>query len=220
MNITVFLADDHAVVRDGLRSLLEAQGDIKVVGEAATGEETLRRLKDLSASVVIDVAIVDIAMPEPNGIEVTRLISKAHPSMAVVILSMYSTAEHVVRALEAGARAFLVKESAGMEVVNAVRAVHAGKRYLSERISDRVVDSYLSPRGGTEAGPFACLTDRERKILRLLAQGRSAAEIAKAIRTSTKNVETTCLALMQEFAQGDLKSLSEFAAARRFASSE
>ncbi len=76
MNITVFLADDHAVVRDGLRSLLEAQGDIKVVGEAATGEETLRRLKVLSASVVIDVAIVDIAMPEPNGIEVTRLISK------------------------------------------------------------------------------------------------------------------------------------------------
>ncbi len=134
MNITVFLADDHAIVRDGLRALLEAQGDIRVVGEASTGREALHRLKELSASIVIDVAIVDIAMPEMNGIDLTREIVAALPSTAVVILSMYSTAEHVSRAFLAGARAFLAKESAGAELADAVRAVHAGGRYVSERV--------------------------------------------------------------------------------------
>ena len=135
MSITVFLADDHAVVRDGLKALLESQKDIQVIGEAATGEEALRRLKELSASVEVDVLVVDISMPEPNGIDVVRDVRQKYPGTGVVVLSMHSTAEHLSRALEAGAQAYVVKESAGAEVVNAVRAVHEGGRYLSGRIS-------------------------------------------------------------------------------------
>ena len=163
MNITVFLADDHAIVRDGLRALLEAQSDIRVVGEAATGREALRRLKELSASVVIDVAIVDIAMPEMNGIDLTREIVAALPSTAVVILSMYSTAEHVSRAFLAGARAFLAKESAGTEVVDAVRAVHAGGRYVSERLSKSAARAPAFDRAASQPIPPARPSDQERR---------------------------------------------------------
>lgn len=155
MNITVFLADDHAIVRDGLRALLEAQSDIRVVGEAATGREALRRLKELSASVVIDVAIVDIAMPEMNGIDLTREIVAALPSTAVVILSMYSTAEHVSRAFLAGARAFLAKESAGTEVADAVRTVHAGGRYVSERVPKSGVPAATPQQTVSQSAPPA-----------------------------------------------------------------
>jgi len=162
VNITVFLADDHAIVRNGLRALLEAQSDIRVVGEAATGREALRRLKELSASVVIDVAIVDIAMPEMNGIDLTREIVTALPSTAVIILSMYSTAEHVSRAFLAGAQAFLAKESAGTEVADAVRTVHAGGRYVSQRVSQSAVQALASDQTASQPGPPARPKDQER----------------------------------------------------------
>jgi DNA-binding NarL/FixJ family response regulator len=151
VSITVFLADDHAVVRDGLKALLEAQKDIQVVGEAATGEETLRRLKELSASVEVDVLVVDISMPEPNGIDVAREVRETYPGMGVVVLSMHATAEHLARALAAGAHAYVVKESAGAEVVNAVRAVHEGGRYLSGRIS-RELREPTRPEAGSSSG--------------------------------------------------------------------
>jgi len=137
--ITVFLADDHAVVRDGLRALLEAHADIQVIGDAADGRETVRQV----ARLCPDVIVLDIAMPELNGIEAAREIGHVCPSTKVIILSMLSTTEHIFRALQAGARGYLLKESAGVEVVNAVRAVHAGQRYLSQKISDRIVDDYL-----------------------------------------------------------------------------
>ena len=133
MSITVFLADDHAVVRDGLRSLLEAQPDITVVGDAADGRQTLKLIEQLHP----DVAIMDIAMPELNGIEAAGKIRTNYPSTQIIILSIYSTEEHISRALQAGARGYVLKESAGIEVVNAVRSVHSGHHYLSQKLTDR-----------------------------------------------------------------------------------
>jgi len=181
MTITVLLADDHAVVRDGLRLLLEAQGDIKVVGDAANGREAVHQVKRLRP----DVVVMDIAMPELNGIEATRQIREACPPAQVVILSMHYTSEHIFRALQAGARGYLLKESAGIEVVNAVRTVHAGHRYLSQKISDKVIDNYVRQReaAGTTS-PLARLSPREREVLQLVVEGKSSAEIASALSLS------------------------------------
>lgn len=206
--ITVFLADDHAVVRDGLGFLLEAQNDIKVIGDAANGRDAVQQVAQLCP----DVVLVDIAMPDLNGIEATRQICKTCPSAQVVILSMHSTSEHIFRALQAGARGYLLKESAGLEVVHAVRAVHAGHRYLSQRISDRVIDDYVRQREAIEAeSPLARLSPREREILQLVVEGQSSAEIADILSLSPKTVETYRSRLMKKLGVSDLPSLVKFA---------
>jgi len=208
VSITVFLADDHAVVRDGLRFLLEAQQDIEVVGDAANGREAVRLVTQLRP----DVVILDIAMPELNGIEAAGQICEACPSSQIIILSMYSTTEHIFRALQAGARGYLLKESAGIEVVNAVRAVHAGRRYLSQKISDQVIDDYIHQReAAEERGPLARLSPREREILQLVVEGKSSVEIADVLFLSPKTVETYRSRLMQKLGIGDLPSLVKFA---------
>jgi DNA-binding NarL/FixJ family response regulator len=206
--ITVFLADDHAVVRDGLRFLLEAHENIEVIGDAANGRDAVEQ----AARLCPDVVILDIAMPDLNGIEATRQIGKTCPSAQVVILSMHSTSEHVFRALQAGARGYLLKESAGVEVVNAVRAVHAGHRYLSQKISDQVIDDYVRQRESDEAtSPLARLSPREQEILQLVVEGQSSAEIANLLSLSSKTVETYRSRLMQKLGIGDLPGLVKFA---------
>ncbi len=205
--IRVFLADDHAVVRDGLRLILEAQGDIAVVGEAANGHQAVRLVQQLRP----DVVVMDIAMPELNGIEATREIRQSCPATQAVILSMHSTAEHIFRALEAGARGYLLKESAGLEVVEAVRAVHAGRRYLSQRISDTVIDDYLRQRQAATKDPLERLTPRERQVLQLVAEGKSSAEIGDILFLSPKTVDTYRSRLMQKLGLSDLPSLIRFA---------
>ena len=140
--IRVLLADDHPVVRHGLRVLLEAQADIDVVGDVANGRELLRQAQQLKP----DVVLLDIAMPEMNGIEATLQMRDSCPSTQILILSMHSTTEHIFRALQAGARGYLLKDSAGSEVVEAVRVVHAGRRYLSHKIAATVVDDYIAER--------------------------------------------------------------------------
>jgi len=208
MTITVFLVDDHAVVRDGLRLLLEEQGDIKVIGDAANGREAVQQVEQLRP----DVVVMDIAMPELNGIEATRQIREGCPSAQVVVLSMHYTSEHIFRALQAGARGYLLKESAGIEVVNAVRAVHAGQRYLSQKISDKVVDNYVRQREAAETtSPLARLSPRERQILQLVVEGESSAEIASALSLSRKTVETYRSRLMRKLDISDLPSLVKFA---------
>jgi DNA-binding NarL/FixJ family response regulator len=208
MSITVFLADDHAVVRDGLRFLLEAQQDIQVVGDAADGREAVKRV----ARLCPDVAIVDIAMGELNGIEATRQICQVSASTRVIILSMHSTTEHIFQALQAGARGYLLKESAGIEVVNAVRAVHSGRRYLSQKISDAVIDDYVSQREFAEArGPLARLSPREREVLQLVVEGRSSAQVAEILSLSPKTVETYRSRLMRKLGISDLPALVKFA---------
>jgi DNA-binding NarL/FixJ family response regulator len=208
VTITVFLADDHAVFRDGLRLVLDAEGDIQVIGDAADGREAV----DQVAQLCPDVVVMDIAMPELNGIEATRRIHASCSPTQVVILSMYYTTEHVFQALHAGARGYLPKESAGIEVVDAVRTVHAGHRYLSHRISDKVIDDYVSQRELAEGGsPLARLSSREREIIQLVVEGRSSAEIAGRLSLSQKTIETYRSRIMQKLGIDDLPGLVRFA---------
>ena len=208
MSITVLLADDHAVLRDGLRVMLEAETDIEVIGDAADGREAVQR----AAQLCPDVVVMDIAMPELNGIEAAREIGSLCPSSEIVILSMHSTSEHIFRALQAGARGYLLKESAGAEVVRAVRAVHAGRRYLSERISDGLVDDYVRARQPAEAKtPLTRLSPRESEVLQLVVEGKSSADIAEILCLSPKTVETYRSRLMSKLGIHDLPSLVKFA---------
>jgi DNA-binding NarL/FixJ family response regulator len=208
MVIRVFLADDHAVVRDGLRFLLEAQSQIHVIGDAANGREAVRQVQQSKP----DVVVMDIAMPELNGIEATQQIREACPSTQVVILSMHSTAEYIFRAFQSGAQGYLLKESAGMELVDAVRTVYAGNRYLSYRIAGTVLDDYVQQRQTAQAdNPLERLSGREREILQLLVEGKSNAQIAKILSLSSKTVETYRSRLMQKLGINDLPSLTKFA---------
>ncbi len=203
--IRIVLADDHAVVRDGLRVLLQAQPDIEVVGDAANGREAMRLTQQLHP----DVVVMDIAMPELNGIEATLQIHDVAPATQVLILSMHSTTEHIFRALQAGARGYLLKDSAGAEVVEAVRVVHAGRRYLSPKIASTVIDDYISER--QRASPLDSLSRRERQILQLVAEGKSSAEAAAMRFLSPKTVDTYRSRMMQKLGIADVPSLVKFA---------
>jgi DNA-binding NarL/FixJ family response regulator len=204
MPITVFVVDDHAIVREGLASLLGAQPDIRVIGTAADGREALREILRLQP----DVVVMDIAMPEMNGIETTRGLRDRLPQTRVVILSMYSSVEHVFHALEAGATAYLLKEAAAQEVVDAVRAVHAGRRYLGRKIAEMVAEGIGR---GSAASPLESLSARERQVLQLVAEGRSSAQIAAALHLSPKSVDTYRSRLMQKLHRTDIAGLVKFA---------
>ena len=207
MNITVFLADDHAVVRDGLSFLLDAEPDITVVGAAADGRQAANQVANLCP----DIVIMDIAMPELNGIDATREISIVCPSARIIILSMYVTAEHVMRALQAGAYGYLMKESAGSEVVDAVRTVQAGHRYLSRQITDQLVDQLVHQPESVSESPLARLSPREREVLQLVVEGCSSAEIAETLSLSVKTVETYRSRIMVKLDIHDLPGLVKFA---------
>lgn len=208
MAIRVFLADDHAVVRDGLRSLLEAQADITVVGDAADGRETVRQVPRLHP----DVVVMDIAMPELNGVEATLQIRQSGPATRIVILSMYSTTEHIFRALQAGAQGYVLKESAGKEVVNAVRAVYGGRHYLSPRVAEAMMDNCGYLRGAAQTKtPLDSLSYREREVLQLVVEGKTSSQIAEILYLSAKTVETYRSRLMQKLGLSDIPALVKFA---------
>ena len=208
MSIAVFIADDHAVVRDGLRLLIESQSDMKVVSEASNGREAARQVLRTSP----DVVIMDLAMPELNGVEATRQIRQNCPTTKVIILSMHSSSEHIFQALKAGAHGYLLKESAGMEVISAIRVVHSGKRYLSEKIGDQMIDEYIHNREIVETGsPLSKLSTREREILQLVVEGKSSADIGRTLFISPKTVETYRSRLMQKLGISDLAGLIRFA---------
>lgn len=203
--IRVLLADDHAVVRDGLRALLQAQPGIEVVGDISNGREAVRETQRLRP----DVVVMDIAMPELNGIEATLQIQEISPSPRILILSMHSTTEHIFRALQAGARGYLLKDSAGKEVVEAVRVVHAGRRYLSQKIAATVIDDYIAERHRTS--PLDSLSPRERQILQLIAEGKTSAEVGAMLFLSPKTVDTYRSRMMHKLGIGDLPHLVKFA---------
>ncbi len=208
MSIKVVIADDHAVFRDGLRSLLEAQKDITVIGEAANGRDAVREVKRLKP----DVVIMDIAMAELNGIEAAAQISGALPSSRVVILSMYKSDEHISRSLKAGAWGYLLKESAGAEVIDAIRTVHAGQRYLSRKVLDHVWKDYLSPGKSREIkDPLAVLSQREREVLQLVVEGKTSSEIADILFLSPNTVDTYRSRIMQKLSMDNIPSLVKFA---------
>jgi len=208
MPINVFIADDHAVVRDGLRLLLESQNDITVVGDAADGRRTVNQVQQLSP----DILVMDIAMPELNGIEATRQIRVVCPSTQVVILSMYATTEHIFQAMQAGALGYLLKESAAVEVVNAIRSVHSGRRYFCKKIDADMIDSYIHYRQISMCkSPLESLSPREREVLQLVVEGKSSAEIASILYLSPKTVETYRSRLMQKLGINDVPGLVKFA---------
>ena len=208
MPIKVFLADDHAVVREGLSLLLDTQAGITVVGEAADGRKAVRQVERLCP----DVVVMDIAMPGMNGIEATAQIRNICPSTQVVILSMHSSAEHILRALRAGALGYLLKESAGKELIQAVQTVYGGRRYLSRQIAESVIDDYISGSPATQAkNLLESLSSREREVLQLVAEGKSSTEIAEVLYLSPKTIETYRSRLMHKLGISDLPGLVKFA---------
>jgi DNA-binding NarL/FixJ family response regulator len=202
MAITILLADDHGVLRDGVRRLLEANADLRVVATADDGMVAVEKAAELQP----EVAVMDISMPRMNGIDATRVITRRSPATSVVILSMHSTAELVRQATLAGARGFLLKEAAGDEVVRAVRAVAAGQRYFSSGIANKLLDL-----PGVAGAGMEVLTAREREVLQLVAEGKSNAEAAAALGLSPRSVETYRGRLMQKLGIEDLPALVKFA---------
>jgi len=185
--IQIVLADDHVVMRNGLRLLLERQPDFEVTGEAGDGRTTV----EICEAKRPDVVVLDIAMPQLNGIEAARQISAKLPQTAVVVLSMHSDEAYVLRALKAGARAYLLKDSAEADLIAAIRAVSEGKAFFSPSISKMLMDDYVRRLGqrGVEDS-YELLTTREREILQLLAEGKSNKEVASILNMSLYTVET------------------------------
>ncbi|MGH8687738.1 MAG: response regulator [Burkholderiales bacterium] len=203
--IRVLLVDDHAVVRDGLRALLELGEEFEVVGVAANGRDAVLEAQGLQP----DVVVMDVAMPELDGIEAARRIVEKCASTRVLMLSMYLSSEHVYRALNAGAHGYVLKESAGDEVVEAIRAVHAGKRYLSHKISEAMIDDFL--RDGVRVSPLDSLSLRERDVLQLVVEGQTNNAIAQKLSLSPKTVETYRTRIMRKLNVPDTVELVKFA---------
>ncbi|HKO54501.1 MAG TPA: response regulator transcription factor [Thermoanaerobaculia bacterium] len=204
--IRVLLADDHTLVRAGIRGLLAALPDVEVVGETGDGQEALR----LAETLRPDVMLLDIGMPGLNGLEVAARLAKLDPAIRVVMLSMHATEEYVLQALRAGAAAYLLKGSAVAELEVAIRAVARGEMYLSPAVSKRVVDEYVSRTGGA-TDPLAALTPRQREILQLVAEGHTSKEIAQRLGLSHRTVEVHRNQLMKRLGVHDLPGLVRFA---------
>jgi len=193
--VRILLADDHTVMRNGLRLLLERQPNLQVVGEAADGRQAV----SLCETVNPDVVVMDIAMPNLNGIEAARQIVNHNPRTAIAILSMHSDESYVIRALKAGARAYLLKDSAEADLLAAVRALTDGKSFFSPAISKILVEDYmrqLESRGAEDT--YELLTNREREVLQLLAEGRTNKEVANMLNLSLYTVETHRAHILQK----------------------
>jgi DNA-binding NarL/FixJ family response regulator len=207
MTIRILIADDHGVVAEGLKHLVEAQQDMEVVAIVGDGREAVRVAKEIKP----DVVLMDLSMPELNGADATRAILERDAECKVIVLSMYAEREYVRRALKAGASGYVVKRSAAKEVVDAIRAVHAGQRYLSPRVADVVIDDYAAD---GKADLLEKLSSREREVLQLLAEGRTGAEIAQRLTLSQKTVETYRARLVEKLGIRDVAGLVKFAIQR------
>jgi two-component system response regulator NreC len=210
--IRVLIADDHGVVRKGLRFLLEADGEIEVVGEAADGREAV----ELAATLHPQVAVVDIAMPLLNGIEAASQIARRSPGTAVIMLTMHSDEEFLLRALDAGAKGYLLKDSAEDEVVRAVRSVVRGKTYFSPLITHALLEDYVRRlRQQGKEDSYSLLTDRERELLQLLAEGKTNKEAASVMGVGLSTVETHRSNLMQKLSLRNTAEIVLYAVRKR-----
>jgi DNA-binding NarL/FixJ family response regulator len=204
--IRVLLVDDHTLVREGIRLVLEAVGDIEVVGEAADGRQAVQRAIELEP----DVVLMDISLPGQSGIDATAAIKRARPATQVLGLSMYDNEEYVTRLLKAGASGYVLKRSAATELVSAVRAAHAGEAFLYPSIAKQVIADYLRRLDREPTG--AALTAREREILGYIVDGRTNREIAERLTLSVKTVEnhrTNLMAKLDAHDRGQLVRAAE-----------
>ncbi len=204
--IRVLLADDHSVVRDGLRRIVEGAGDMEVVAEAADGREAIRKTQESSP----DVAVVDISMPGLDGLEVIRRLCTDHPRLPVLVLTMHEEEQYVVRAIEAGAMGYLTKRSAAEQLLRAIRKVRAGGRYLSETASEALATRMAKGAAGART-PLDALSTREVQVLRGLALGKSNREIAEIYHISTKTVDTYRARLLRKLNLKNNAELTRFA---------
>lgn len=207
MNIQVLIADDHQIVREGLRSMLEKEAGIKVVGEAEEGRTTLRLARELTP----DVIIMDVAMPDLNGIEATRQIVTEFPTIKVIALSMHDDRRFILNMMKAGAKGYLLKDSAFKDLAKAIRMVVANKTYLSSDIADIVVKDYLAASTSDDSSAFFLLTPREREILQLIAEGKTTNQISEHLHISIKTVETHRAQLMAKVKVKGVAELTKYA---------
>jgi DNA-binding NarL/FixJ family response regulator len=208
MIIRVLVADDHAIIREGLCMMLGNQPDMEVVGSAANGREAVQLVEKHQP----DVIVIDISMPELNGIDAIQQMLPDHPNLKVVVLSIHETKPYVYRALKAGAKGYLLKETAGLEVVDAVRAIHRGERYLSQRIADLLLDdAFLHLETSMDFSLLETLSPREREILQLVAEGKTSQQIGEKLFISPKSVDTYRSRLMHKIGVEDVAGLVKFA---------
>jgi DNA-binding NarL/FixJ family response regulator len=199
---TIVLADDHVVVRQGLRALLEAEPDFAIVAEAADGLE----VADLVERLKADVLVLDLMLPGLNGLEVTRQVQQRWPQTRIVILSMYANEAYVLEALRNGAAAYVLKEASAADLVHAIREVMAGRRYLSPPLSESAIELYVQKAKAAPRDAYEALTTREREVLQLAAEGQSNPEIADRLGISARTVETHRANLMHKL---DLRSQTD-----------
>ncbi len=193
--IRILVADDHTIVRQGLSRLLEEQADLKVIGQATNG----RRAVDLAKELKPDVVIMDIAMPRMNGIEAAKRISKHLPKTKILILSMYSHEHYIQELLETGVSGYLLKDSSGRDIINAIHAAMKDETYLSPSISKVLVDSYLSPKkGSSTAERYKKLSNREREVFQLIAEGHSTRQIAEILCVSISTIKSHRAKIMEK----------------------
>lgn len=205
--IRIVLADDHQLFRQGVRALLAEAPDLKIVGETGDGAQVAQLIEKLDP----DVLVLDIAMPERSGLDVAREVIKAHPRCRVLILSMHAEEAYVLEALRAGALGYVLKSSDWSEMVNGVRAVHSGRRYLGPPISDRAIASYAGQARGRSHDPTEPLTGRELEILKLAGAGLSSVEIANRLSISRRTVESHRANLMRKLDLGSSAALIRYA---------
>jgi DNA-binding NarL/FixJ family response regulator len=201
------LADDHRIVRDGIKALLDDEPDINMVASVSNGKEAIQGAHETAP----DIIIMDVTMPELNGIEACLQLSQELPNIKVIMLSMHSSSEHIFRAFNAGAKGYLLKDSAGDELINAIHTVHNGERYITQRIASTILESYMLQKTQTpEATPLGLLSQREREVLQLVAEGYSSKEIAERLSLSARTVETYRSRIMQKLDLHDLPALIHF----------
>ena len=203
--IKVLLADDHAIFRAGLRRLVEEAGDMVVVAEAADGREVIERVDD----AMPDVAVIDISMPELDGLEVISQLSSSHPRLPILVLTMHEEEQYVIRTIAAGAKGYITKRSVPEQLVQAIRKVHAGGRYLTEEAAEILALRMAS--GARDRSPIDTLSKREIQVLRCLALGQTTREIAEVYHISVKTVDTYRSRLLQKLNLRNNAELTRFA---------